>query len=37
MLAVAQELATKNIASPGAETSVTVNSKNIWIYYHAHS
>jgi len=41
MLAVAQvkkeELATKNTASPGAETSVTVNGKNIWIYYHAPS
>jgi Protein of unknown function (DUF2911) len=41
MLAVAQvkkeELATKNTASPGAETSVTINGKNIWIYYHAPS
>src|SRR5580700_10246591 len=41
MLAVAQvkkeELATKNTLSPGAETSVTVNGKNIWIYYHAPS
>src|ERR1700737_162648 len=41
MLAVAQvkkeDLATKNTASPGAETSVTVNGKNIWIYYHAPS
>jgi len=41
MLAIAQvkkeELATKNTASPGAETSVTVNGKNIWIYYHAPS
>src|ERR1700674_5250352 len=39
MPAVAQvkkeDLATKNTASPGAETSVTVNGKNIWIYYHA--
>src|SRR6202167_3918445 len=41
MLAVAQvkkeELATKNTLSPSAETSVTVNGKNIWIYYHAPS
>src|ERR1700736_3639248 len=41
MPAVAQvkkeDLATKNTASPGAETSVTVNGKNIWIYYHAPS
>ena len=41
MLAGAQvkkeELATKNTASPGAETSVTINAKNIWIYYHAPS
>lgn len=41
MVAVAQvkkeELATKNTASPGAETSVTVNGKNTWIYYHAPS
>lgn len=41
MLAVAQvkkeELATKNTLSPGAETSVTVNGKNVWIYYHAPS
>ena len=41
MLAVAQvkkeDLATKNTKSPGAETSVTVNGKNIWIYYHAPS
>src|SRR6266851_2803821 len=41
MLAVAQvkkeDLATKNAASPGAETSVTINGKNIWIYYHAPS
>jgi hypothetical protein len=41
MLAAAQvkkeELATKNTASPGAETSVTLNGKNIWIYYHAPS
>jgi Protein of unknown function (DUF2911) len=41
MLAVAQvkkeELATKNTLSPGAETSVTINGKNIWIYYHAPS
>ena len=32
-----EELATKNTKSPGAETSVTVNGKNIWIYYHAPS
>jgi hypothetical protein len=35
MLAVAQvkkeDLATKNTASPGAETSVTINGKNLWI------
>jgi len=41
MLAVAQvkkeDLATKNTASPGAETSVTINGKNLWIYYHAPS
>ena len=41
MLAVAQvkkeDLATKNTKSPGAETSVTINGKNIWIYYHAPS
>jgi hypothetical protein len=41
MLARAQvnkeDLATKNTLSPGAETSVTVNDKNIWIYYHAPS
>ena len=41
ILAVAQvkkeELATKNTASPGTETSVTVNGKNIWIYYHTPS
>jgi hypothetical protein len=41
MLAVAQvkkeNLATKNTLSPGAETSVTVNGKKIWIYYHAPS
>src|ERR1700736_6648910 len=41
MPAVAQvkkeDLATKNTASPGAETSVTINGKNIWIYYHAPS
>src|SRR5438445_12935785 len=41
MPAVAQvkkeDLATKNTKSPGAETSVTVNGKNIWIYYHAPS
>ncbi|MGA9475204.1 MAG: hypothetical protein WBV36_22255 [Terriglobales bacterium] len=39
ILAVAQvkkeDLATKNTKSPGAETSVTVSGKNIWIYYHA--
>src|ERR1700746_2127552 len=41
MLAVAQlkneDLATKNTKSPGAETSVTINGKNLWIYYHAPS
>jgi hypothetical protein len=41
MLAVAQvkkeDLATKNTKSPGTETSVTINGKNIWIYYHAPS
>src|SRR6266404_9883400 len=41
MPAVAQvkkeDLATKNTKSPGAETSVTVNGKNLWIYYHAPS
>src|SRR5437899_7648401 len=41
MLAVAQvkkeDLATKNTKRPGAETSVTVNGKNIWIYHHAPS
>jgi hypothetical protein len=41
MLAVAQvkkeELVTKNTKSPGAETSVAINGKNIWIYYHAPS
>jgi hypothetical protein len=41
ILAVAQvkkdELVTKNAASPGAETSVTIEGKNIWIYYHAPS
>lgn len=41
MLAVAQvkkeELATKNTKSPGAETSVTINDKSLWIYYHAPS
>jgi hypothetical protein len=41
MLAVAQvkkeDLATKNTASPGAETSVTINGRNLWIYYHAPS
>lgn len=40
-LAVAQvkkeDLATKNTKSPGAETSVTINGKNLWIYYHAPS
>ena len=40
-LAVAQvkkeDLVTKNTASPGAEASVTINGKNIWIYYHAPS
>src|SRR5229473_5114191 len=41
MLAVAQvkkeDLATNNTKSPGAETSVTINGKNLWIYYHAPS
>jgi hypothetical protein len=41
MLAIAQvkkeDLVTKNTLSPGAETSVTVSGKNIWIYYHAPS
>ena len=41
MPAVAQvekeDLATKNTKSPGAETSVTINGKNLWIYYHAPS
>src|SRR3984893_10535456 len=41
MLAVAQvkkeDLTTKNTASPGAETSVTINGRNLWIYYHAPS
>ena len=41
MPAVAQvkkeELATKNTKSPGAETSVTINGKNLWTYYHAPS
>jgi hypothetical protein len=32
-----EDLATKNTASPGAEASVTINGKNIWIYYHAPS
>ncbi|HLW54546.1 MAG TPA: DUF2911 domain-containing protein [Candidatus Angelobacter sp.] len=32
-----EELATKNTLSPGAETSATINGKNIWIYYHAPS
>ena len=32
-----EDLVTKNTLSPGAETSVTVNGKNIWIYYHAPS
>lgn len=40
-LAVAQvkkeELTTKNTLSPGAETSVTINGKSLWIYYHAPS
>ena len=40
-LAVAQvkkeDLVTKNTVSPGAETSVTINGKNLWIYYHAPS
>ena len=41
MLAVAQvkkeDLVTKNTKSPGAETSVTIDGKNLWIYYHAPS
>jgi hypothetical protein len=41
VLAVAQvkkeDLTTKNTLSPGAETSVTLSGKNIWIYYHAPS
>jgi hypothetical protein len=41
MLAVAQvkkeDLVTKNTKSPGAETSVTINGQNLWIYYHAPS
>lgn len=41
MLAVAQvkkeDLVSKNTASPGAETNVTINGKNLWIYYHAPS
>src|SRR5580704_4050232 len=41
MLAVAQvkkeDLVPKNTLSPGAETSVTINGKNLWIYYHAPS
>ena len=41
MPAVAQvkkeDLVTKNTLSPGAETSVTINGKNLWIYYHAPS
>jgi len=41
MLAVAQvkkeDLATKDTKSPCAETSVTLNGKNIWIYCHAPS
>ena len=41
MPAVAQvkkeDLATKNTKSPGPETSVTINGKNLWIYYHAPS
>jgi Protein of unknown function (DUF2911) len=32
-----EDLVTKNTASPGAETNVTINGKNIWIYYHAPS
>ena len=40
-LAVAQvkkeDLATKNTLSPGAEASVAIDGKNIWIYYHAPS
>src|SRR5271169_910905 len=32
-----EDLATKNTKSPGAETSVTINGKNLWIYYHAPS
>ncbi|MFZ0279452.1 MAG: DUF2911 domain-containing protein [Candidatus Sulfotelmatobacter sp.] len=41
VLAVAQvkkeDLVTKNTKSPGAETSVTINGQNLWIYYHAPS
>ncbi len=41
MLADAQvkkeDLVTKNTKSPGAETSVTIHGKNLWIYYHAPS
>ena len=41
MPAVAQvkkeDLATRNTKSPGAETSVTINGKTLWIYYHAPS
>jgi hypothetical protein len=41
MLADAQvkkeDLVTKNTKSPGAESSVTINGKNLWIYYHAPS
>jgi hypothetical protein len=32
-----EDLVTKNTKSPGAETSVMLNGKNIWIYYHAPS
>jgi Protein of unknown function (DUF2911) len=32
-----EDLTTKNTLSPGAETSVTINGKNLWIYYHAPS
>lgn len=31
------ELKTNNTQSPGADTSVTINGKQIWIYYHAPS
>jgi hypothetical protein len=31
------ELKTPNTASPNAETSVTINGKQVWIFYHAPS